>query len=505
MSVIDAIPIVDVPPLPPEVVLADAGSTTVPGDYRGELLKSFPSSQIGSAVAETPPQVVLPLVVDGGLPWNPGIGPPVEHTASASDFPPAETGDDRTPPPPAGLVWALAAILEKGIGPPTDAESEPHPLDEPPKPPRGLYRRIPPVLESRANASQTEFDTPPDEPPRSTPALPQTETTTIRTIATTFAFAHESPPLETLGTPAPAAPSPAPVASPPLQPVKFVPEIGIQPTASDPNSRLVGDSEFREPPAPAVGNVPEVNGFSESTQPPSNIVGATAIPGPRSSRSPAAVSLPNPPVGHIVAATVLPDAALPETKRVGDAERRDPQPSAPPAVARTDDARQSEAQRPKPETSNPAELVQRCVDACRQTAQQDRPFRVRLHPPELGVLQVEITRDEHAVSARLQVETAAARNVLSEHLSELRQSLARQGLAVDRIEVQLVDVRAHGDARHEADSQRHRESFSQEQQERNDRNQDNDREEPPHRGDEGRKKRAFRSSSPRREEMDVQI
>jgi Flagellar hook-length control protein FliK len=667
MSVIDAIPIVDVPPpLPPEVLLADVDSATEPGEYRGVLLRSIPNSQIGNVLAGSSPQVViptaivaanpvsipaLPLFVDGGLPWNPGIGPLVAHTASTADLPPTETGDAPTPPPPAGLVRALAAILGKGIGKPlASSKPELHPPDEPPKPPRGLYRRFPLVVEAAAETPATEIETLPDGVPRSNDVKPHPDAETIPAIATTFAFVHESPPLEistvaaearccstdrpeistdqassllrpiaaveprgpafnsnlltsTVETPtveiepqapqpeipksdgaeppqprtpttpvaappvgppakvrlparlpatngigdsrpreprlpAPPAvarppelpaksipqvkvrpdapqregnilkdvgPPPPPVAPPPEQPAKFVPEITIPSDAPQPELRFVRESQFDEPRASVDGKVSEWKVLPEIPQPASTSVGESETSEPQASPWPVIATFPEAPAENIAAGKVLLDAPRPEMKKTGESESGEPPTSAPPAVARTDDARQTEAPRHRPQTTDPAELVQRCVDACRQSAQQDRPFRVRLRPPELGALQVEIFREEHAVSARLQVETASARSALSEHLSELRQSLVRHGVAVDRIEVQLVDFHAQpqNDSRHETNSDRHGEPATREEQGSHGRNPDDAREEPPHRKGGGRAGRLVESS--RQDEMDVEV
>jgi flagellar hook-length control protein FliK len=86
-----------------------------------------------------------------------------------------------------------------------------------------------------------------------------------------------------------------------------------------------------------------------------------------------------------------------------------------------------------------AELVERVANAVQTASQQQRPLRVRLHPPELGVLQVEIVHRGGHVSARLEVQTAAAQQALTDSLPALREALAQHGSTVTRLDVQLVE------------------------------------------------------------------
>jgi flagellar hook-length control protein FliK len=74
-----------------------------------------------------------------------------------------------------------------------------------------------------------------------------------------------------------------------------------------------------------------------------------------------------------------------------------------------------------------------------QTAQQrGGVLQLRLSPPELGSLRVEITLHDGVMSASLETETAAARRLLLDNLPALRDRLAEQNVRVDRFD---VDVR----------------------------------------------------------------
>jgi flagellar hook-length control protein FliK len=77
-----------------------------------------------------------------------------------------------------------------------------------------------------------------------------------------------------------------------------------------------------------------------------------------------------------------------------------------------------------------------------QTA-QDRggTLQLRLSPPELGALRIELNVKDGVMSASLQTENANARRLLLDHLPALRDRLAEQNIRVDRFD---VDVRREG-------------------------------------------------------------
>jgi flagellar hook-length control protein FliK len=70
--------------------------------------------------------------------------------------------------------------------------------------------------------------------------------------------------------------------------------------------------------------------------------------------------------------------------------------------------------------------------------------RLRLHPPELGSLRVEVTVRAGAMTARLEAETAAAKSLLLESLPALRDRLGEQNIRVERFDVDLADRSAGG-------------------------------------------------------------
>ncbi|WP_237226827.1 flagellar hook-length control protein FliK [Rubinisphaera sp. JC750] len=70
-------------------------------------------------------------------------------------------------------------------------------------------------------------------------------------------------------------------------------------------------------------------------------------------------------------------------------------------------------------------------------AESGKSLRIRLNPKELGVLQIEVQRVDGQTTARLEVETPAARSIVMEQLHMLRDSLQSQGIRLDQLEVEL--------------------------------------------------------------------
>ena len=84
------------------------------------------------------------------------------------------------------------------------------------------------------------------------------------------------------------------------------------------------------------------------------------------------------------------------------------------------------------------ELVQRVLHAVRLARMRDGEIRLRLHPPELGALRVELRVEGGALHARLEAESSAARDLLMENLPDLRQRLAEHRVRIERFDVTLM-------------------------------------------------------------------
>ena len=84
-------------------------------------------------------------------------------------------------------------------------------------------------------------------------------------------------------------------------------------------------------------------------------------------------------------------------------------------------------------------FVQRVARAFHSMGDEGGEVRLRLSPPELGSLRLEVSMRDGVMSARLEAETASARNVLLENLPALRERLAEQNIKVERFDVDVRD------------------------------------------------------------------
>jgi flagellar hook-length control protein FliK len=83
-------------------------------------------------------------------------------------------------------------------------------------------------------------------------------------------------------------------------------------------------------------------------------------------------------------------------------------------------------------------LLQRVSRAIQEIGGEGQ-LRVRLSPPELGSLRLEVTVRQGIMSARIEAETPAARSILLDGLPALRERLAGQDIRVDRFDVDLMN------------------------------------------------------------------
>ena len=88
-----------------------------------------------------------------------------------------------------------------------------------------------------------------------------------------------------------------------------------------------------------------------------------------------------------------------------------------------------------------ARFVQRVGGALQLAHQRDGRVQLRLSPPELGSLRIEISVKQGVLTATLETETTAARNVLLDNLPALRERLAEQEIRIEQFD---VDVRRDG-------------------------------------------------------------
>ena len=82
-------------------------------------------------------------------------------------------------------------------------------------------------------------------------------------------------------------------------------------------------------------------------------------------------------------------------------------------------------------------LVQRVLRGVEQLANGGGQVRLRLHPPELGALQMSLRMEAGQVFARLEVENSTARDALLNNVQTLKDRMAEQGMNVAAFEVEV--------------------------------------------------------------------
>ncbi|MFN9941577.1 MAG: flagellar hook-length control protein FliK, partial [bacterium] len=84
-------------------------------------------------------------------------------------------------------------------------------------------------------------------------------------------------------------------------------------------------------------------------------------------------------------------------------------------------------------------VLHRVLRGLEQLDQGSGQVKLRLHPPELGSLQVTIRVESQRMAARIEVEHVAARDILTANITELTDRLAEQGVEVQQLEITLVE------------------------------------------------------------------
>lgn len=89
-----------------------------------------------------------------------------------------------------------------------------------------------------------------------------------------------------------------------------------------------------------------------------------------------------------------------------------------------------------------ARFIQRVTKAFQIAEQRGEPIRLRLHPPELGSLRLEVKLEGNLMVARIEAETQSARMLLIDHLPLLRDRLAEHEIHIQQFDVDLLDQRS---------------------------------------------------------------
>jgi len=83
-----------------------------------------------------------------------------------------------------------------------------------------------------------------------------------------------------------------------------------------------------------------------------------------------------------------------------------------------------------------AQFVQRVVRAFESAADRAGHVRMRLYPPELGSLRLDLTIRNGQMTARMETETQSAQNTLLDNLPALKERLAEHHITVERFDVE---------------------------------------------------------------------
>ncbi len=99
-------------------------------------------------------------------------------------------------------------------------------------------------------------------------------------------------------------------------------------------------------------------------------------------------------------------------------------------------AKSQVSQRPTPPAELPRQTL-RIIQEMKSSGQNSYRAEIRLDPPELGRIRIELNMEGERTWARLVVENAAAREQVQSELPRIKELLESQGLGEARVEVQL--------------------------------------------------------------------
>ncbi len=126
----------------------------------------------------------------------------------------------------------------------------------------------------------------------------------------------------------------------------------------------------------------------------------------------------------------------------------------------------------KPESVESVDMqenVDRVVKAAKAMVGKNQSVvQIRLDPPELGALRVEIKASSNGITMQLQATSVKAQQLLQQNINELRSALDARGVQTNQIDIQLrLDLKNDGSGERQSDGQQQqsgRESFDDGQQ-----------------------------------------
>jgi flagellar hook-length control protein FliK len=106
-------------------------------------------------------------------------------------------------------------------------------------------------------------------------------------------------------------------------------------------------------------------------------------------------------------------------------------------------------------------FVGRVAKAVQTAQERGGTLQLRLSPPELGSLRLELTMQNGVMTASVETDNPVARQVLLDHLPALRERLAEQNISIERFDVDVRQENSGGQADPRASQQDHRQHQSQ--------------------------------------------
>ena len=94
--------------------------------------------------------------------------------------------------------------------------------------------------------------------------------------------------------------------------------------------------------------------------------------------------------------------------------------------------------------SDNARFVQRVQQAFQSVGDQGGSIRLRLSPPDLGTMQIDISVQKGQLTASVQTDTAQARNLMLDNLPALCESLAQHNIKIETFNVEFTGGGAGG-------------------------------------------------------------
>ncbi len=89
-------------------------------------------------------------------------------------------------------------------------------------------------------------------------------------------------------------------------------------------------------------------------------------------------------------------------------------------------------------------FLQRVSRAFAAAESRGGEVRLRLSPPELGAMQLEVSIKAGVLTATIETETSAAQTILLDNLPQLRERLAEQGMQIEKFDVNVADRQSQG-------------------------------------------------------------